>query len=428
MAMRAKAAAMLRKATAFVSAPFRSTDAVGYQSAFGYDRAGGQPVTIDSAMKLSVIFAGVRLVAQTVATLPCLIYRRKNGGGREVATDHPLYFLLHDSPNADQTAVEFWEEVITSIALRGRAYILKTYNVTGDLISLVPLHPDRMGARRLQRNGTYVYTYNDPLGAVDYTEDQLWIPRGYCDLSVIQYGARSMGAASASENAAAKLFGNDMKPTAVITRDEILTKDQRRQVKEAIDDGMLKSTMGGGTLRLIEGGMKYQQLSLSAEDAQLLESRQFSVEDLCRWIGVPPSMIGHGTAVSNWGTGREQINLSFLQYVLSAYTERLEQGITKWLIKPEERRRIYAEFSVEGLLRADSAGRAAFYSTMAQNGIMTRNEIRTLENWPEVEGGNELTVQSNLVPITLLGQGTTSTDAINNLKQLLGIEDKNNAP
>lgn len=431
MAMRAKAGVLLRKAVSFVSAPFRLNDPDGYRAARGaVDRTSGQEVTVDTALQLSVIFAGVRLVAQTVATLPLILYRKKNGGGREVATDHPLYALLHDSPNADQTAVEFWEEVITYLALRGRAYIHKTFDVTGTITALTPLHPDRMGARRLLSNGNYIYPYNHPTkGLVEYTEREMWVQKGYLGLSVIQYGARSMGAAMAAEKASAKLYGNDMRPVAVVTRDEFLTRDQRQQTKDAIADGMMKS-IEGGPMRLIEGGMKYQQLSLSAEDAQLLQSRQFSVEDLCRWIGVPPSMIGHGTAVSNWGTGREQINLSFLQYVLGTYTERLEQGITKWLIKPEERRRLYAEFSVEGLLRADSAGRAAFYSSAVQNGWMTRNEVRELENWPTKEGGDDLTVQSNMIPVSLLGQGTTVTEAgsaIDALKRALGIEEKSDA-
>lgn len=426
MTVRAKTANLLRKAVAFVSAPFRINDAAGYQSSIGNRDAGDATVSVDAAMQLSVIFAGVRLVAQTVATLPLIVYRRKNGGGREVATDHPLYSLLHDSPNADQTAVEFWEEVLTSIALRGRAYVHKAYDVNGDVIALTPLHPDRIGAPYTER-GRRVYPYNHPTrGTVLYPDREVWVQRGYCDMSVIQHGARSMGAAANAERTASKLYGSDLRPTAVITRDEILNKTQRAQVKEAIEDGMMKSITGTG-IRLIEGGMKYQQLSLSPEDAQLLESRQFSVEDLCRWIGVPPSMIGHGTAVSNWGTGREQINLSFLQYVLGAYCKRLEQGVTKWLIKPEERRRIYAEFSVEGLLRADSAGRAAFYSSAVQNGWMTRNEVRELENWPTVEGGNDLTVQSNLVPLSLLGQDSANIGAdgaINALKRALGIEEK----
>lgn len=428
MRIRAKAAELVRKAVSLVSAPFRLNDPASYRAAVGEVGIGDASVTVDTAMQLSVIFAGVRLVAQTVATLPLIVYRRKNGGGREVAYDHSLYTLLHDSPNADQTAVEFWEEVITSIALRGRAYIHKAYDVTGNLYALTPLHPDRMAASYVNNNGVRIYPYNHPTrGTINYAARDLWIPQGYCGMSVIQYGARSMGAAANAERAASKLYGNDMRPGFVTIIKEFLDKTQRRQMKEAIADGIGGSAEQGGRFRLLEGGPEFKQLALSPEDAQLLETRQFSVEELCRWIGVPPSMIGHGTAVSNWGTGREQINLSFLQYVLGAYTERIEQGITKWLIKPEERRRLYAEFSVEGLLRADSAGRATFYSIALQNGWMTRNEVRELENWPTVEGGDELTVQSNLVPLSLLGQGNANSgpeSAINALKAVLGIEEK----
>lgn len=427
MSIATKTRQLWHKAVSLVSAPFRLDDAAAYRTAIGGGSA-DPSVTVDTAMKLSVIFAGVRLVAQTVATLPLITYRRKNGGGREVAYDHPLYALLHDSPNADQTAVEFWEEILTSVALRGRAYIHKALDVNGNIVSLTPLHPDRMGASYVTRAGNRVWPYNHPtLGPVNYTDREVWVQMGYCGMSVIQYGARSMGAAANAERAASKLYGNDMRPSFVTVIKEFLTKPQRAQMKEAIADGIGGSAEQGGRFRLLEGGPEFKQLALTPEDAQLLETRNFSVEDLCRWIGVPPSMIGHGTAVSNWGTGREQINLSFLQYVLAAYTKRLEQGITKWLIRPEERRRIYAEFSVEGLLRADSAGRAAFYSAAVQNGWMTRNEVRELENWPTKTGGDDLTVQSNLVPLDKLGQTVPAElNAIDALKRALGMGVKDN--
>lgn len=423
MKLKDKAVALYRKAVSLVSGPFSLRDAAGYGAAVG-KRIGGQSVNAETALSLSVVFACTRIIAETVATLPLIVYRRKPRG-RVVASDHWLYGLVHDSPNADQTAVEFWEEVMINTVLRGRAFIHAPRDVVGQAIELRVLMYERMGTPRTLANGSRVYPYNHPArGTVDIPERELWVHKGFGGMSVIQYGARSMGGAMAAEKAGARLYDNDMRPVAVVTREEILTKTQRAQVKEAIQDGMM-SSIEGGPLRLIEGNMKYQQLSLSAEDAQLLETMQFKVEDLCRWFGMNPSMIGHGTAVSNWGTGREQINLAFLQYVLSSYCERLEQGISKWLLGPTERSRIYAEFSVEGLLRADSAGRASFYSTMVQNGLMTRNEVRELENLPTMDGGDELTIQSNLVPAKMLGQTTTpALDAIDALKRALAIEEK----
>lgn len=427
MSVLTKARSLYRKALTIVSAPFRTSDHSGWGIPSA-DKASGETVTADTAMQLSVVFSCVRLIAETIATLPLIIYQRKNGGGRAVASDHPLYTLLHDSPNADHTAVEFWEIIVTQLALRGRAWVHKSYDSAGNLFALNPLNPDRMGTPRLLNSGAYLYPYNHPTrGAVEFTEAEVWEIRGYGGMSVIQYGVKSMGAAMATEKAASKFFGNDMKPAFVTIIKEFLTKDQRRMMKESIADGIGGSADNGGRFRLLEGGPEFKQLALSPEDSKLLETRSFTVEELCRWFGVPPAMVGHGTAVSNWGTGREQINLGFLQYVLRPYLKRLEQGIYKSLLRPEERRRIYAEFSVEGLLRADSAGRAEYYATMVQHAIMKPSECRDLENLPPDESADVLVMQSNMIPLSALGAATTSPDAvsaIDALKRALGIEQK----
>lgn len=431
MSLATKTRALLQKAISLVSAPFSIGSASEWRTAktvTGWDAAPG--VTPEVAMQLSVVFACTRLIAETIATLPLLVYRRKNGGGRVVATDHPLYTLLHDSPNANQTATEFWEQVLVFLILRGRAFVHKSIDVNGNVFALDLLDTDRLGAPRRQTNGALFYPYNHPTrGAVEYTQAEIWPINSFGGLSVIQLGARSMGAAANAEQAASKLYGNDMKPGFVTVIKEWLSQGQRKQMKDAIADSIGGSTETGGKFRLIEGGMEFKQLTLSPEDAQLLETRTFSVEELCRWFGIPPSMVGHGTAVSNWGTGREQQNLGFLQYVLRPYLKRIEQGIVKHLLPVEQRARIYPEYSVEGLLRADSAGRAAFYATMIQNSIMKPSECRDLENLPPEEGADILVMQSNMIPVSLLGQGTTSTEAagaIEALKRALGIEEKAN--
>lgn len=177
---------------------------------------------------------------------------------------------------------------------------------------------------------------------------------------------------------------------------------------------------------LLEGASEFKQLSMNPADAQMLETRSFSVEDLCRWFGMPPSMIGHGNAVSNWGTGLEQKNLHLIQYVLRAYMVRIEQGVKKSLMKPAERLRYFSEYSVEGLLRGDSVTRFQVYASATQNGLKTRNECRALENDPPLPGGDELTVQSNLVPLSLLGKITNTAGAAKSaVLSWLGIEEKN---
>ena len=145
--------------------------------------------------------------------------------------------------------------------------------------------------------------------------------------------------------------------------------------------------------------MEFQPLSMTPQDAQMLETRSFQIEEICRWFRVPPFMIGHTQKSTSWGTGLEQQQIGFLTFALEPYLERIEQAIRRSLIAPEERRTIFAEFKVEKLLRADSAARAAFYATMVTNGIMSRNEARGLENLPFMPGADELTAQAQNVPV-----------------------------
>lgn len=372
---------------------------------------------VNAALQLSVVWSCVRLIAETIATLPLITYERKVVNGREirvVARQHPLYYLLHDSPNADMTAVEFWEAVVSQICLWGNAYCLKTYNGAGRIAALDPLNPALMSVRRTL-DGAVTYIYADPRGRKEYSEDEIWHIKGFgtdglMGISPITAGWRSMCGASAAESASASTFQNNMRTQAVVSVKEILTLEQRAQMKTKVMGAVFGSAQTG-QMQLLEGGATFQQLSMNPADAQMLETRSFSVEDLCRWFGMPPSMIGHGTAVSNWGTGREQINLNLIQYVLRAYMVRIEQGIKKSLMKPAERERFFSEYSVEGLLRGDSVTRFQVYAAATQNGLKTRNECRALENDPPLDGGDELTVQSNLIPLGLLGKLTNTAQA-----------------
>lgn len=430
-----KAYALARKSIASVA--FSIGNAVQYRQANnitvdqpGYanyqDRNFGVP---DKALTLSTIWSCVTLIAETIATLPLITYK-KVGDRREVATEHPLYAILHDSPNADMTAVDFWGALVAQLCLRGNAYCLKHYNSLGQLVSLDLLGPDRMRAPYRDPAGTIRYDYGAPDGLKRYTDAEVWHIKGFgtdglVGISPVRAGLLSVVSAHNADKASAKMFGNDMKPTAVITREEILTKDQRQQWKQAVSDGVAQSTTADGTIRLLEGSMKYQQLSLSAEEAQLLETRTFQVEDLCRWWKVNPALVGHPGTASNFGTGREQIMLNFLMFTLRPILKRIESGIQKNLLKPAERVKYYAEFSVEGLLRADTATRFEVYSKAVQNGLKTRNEVRALENDPPMEGGDELTVQSNLIPLKLLGKITNTAQAAKTaLIDWLGIKQK----
>lgn len=369
---------------------------------------------IDRALQLSTVWACVKLKSNAISTLPLFLYERTEVNGREsrrVAREHPLYRLLHDSPNADMTARDFWNSIQVRLDTWGNAYVLKTFG-GNRIVSLDPLNPALMTVRR-PVGGDVQFIYAGPSGQKVYSERDIWHIKGFTEdgltgLSPIGVGARSMARASSAEAASSALFSGDMRPSGVVSVEPILTKDQRTQMQEAITSGIFGDARMGRQY-LLEGNAKYQQLTINPVDAQLIEQVNASVEDLCRWYGVPPSMIGHGTAVSNWGTGREQQNLGFLQYVIDPDLVGIEQSIAKNLLTPAERLRYFAEFSREGFFRMDSSGRSAYYDKMIKAAVYTPNFCRSLENLEPLPGGDNLFMQSNMIPLDMVGKITSTT-------------------
>ena len=416
---------LLQKTSAWLMRKsFGLTDVAAWRRFFP-ESTSGKAVNAQTALQLATVWACIRLISETIATLPLLVYQRDaKGDGRSVARNHALYAILHDSPNANMTAVEFWEAVVAQLCLWGNAYCLKSMSV-GRLIALDPLRPDLMTVR-LTREGALRYCYSDPKGYVEYSEEQIFHLKGFgvdglIGLSPVTYARNCFGAAMAADEASGKVFANGMRAGGALTMPGVLNPGQRDQVRDSLAL-QLAGTANTGKLMVLEGGATYAPLSINPDDAQMLETRAFNIEEICRWFRVPPFMIGHSEKSTSWGTGLEQQMIGFLTFALRPYLTRIEQGIKKSLLPPAERATIFAEYSLEGLMRADSAGRAALYASAAQNGWMTRNEIRELENRPPKEGGDELTVQSNLIPISLLGKVTNSAQAAKNaLLSWLGI-------
>lgn len=374
--------------------------------------AAGQSVTENSVMSLSAAWACTRLLADTISTLPLHLYER-TGRGRRIATDHPLYRILHRSPNAGASAATYWEAKVGACLLRGNSYS-RRHTIGGRLVALEFLRPWRLSSKR-DPDGRYTLIYTERGQAQELRREQLFHVPGFSldgeyGVSVIAYGAAVFGAALASSQAANGTFERGLMPTVSFTMDQVLKKDQRDEFRKNFKD-VAGAVMAGKPV-LLEGGMKAESIGINPSDAQLLESRQFSVEEVCRWFRVDPSMVGHGNKVSNWGTGLEQKLIAFLTFTLRPWLTRFEQAINRQLLSPIDQERYYAEFSIEGLLRADSSARAAFYATMVNNGIFTRDECRRLENLP-LMGGNAgvLTVQSAMAPLDALGADTDGDTA-----------------
>lgn len=358
----------------------------------------GKVVSTDKAMHLSAVWACVRLLSESVSTLPLKIYERQPDGSRKPATSHPAYQVLCRRPNMEMTPSRFMLMVVASICLRGNAFVEKKM-IGNRMVSLVPLLPQNMVVKRLD-NGNLEYTYTE-------VQTQRFIPvknlmhiRGFgldgvCGMMPMMAGRDVIGSAMAVEESAAKIFENGLQSSGFLSAEQALDKDQRERLR-----GYMQAFTGSknaGKIMVLEGGLKYQNVTMNPEAAQMLESRAFSIEEICRWFRVPPFMVGHADKQSSWASSVEGMNLQFLTNTLRPLLVNIEQEISRCLLDGDED--LFAEFSVEGLLRADSAGRAAYYTTALQNGWMSRNDVRRLENMPPIEGGELYTVQLNLTPL-----------------------------
>jgi HK97 family phage portal protein len=357
---------------------------------------------------LSATWACVGLIAGTGASLPCMVYRTVNGV-RELARNHPLYYVLHDSPNFDQTALDFWEFMLASIELQGNAYATIERRGDGSVYSLTPVRPDLVTVRR-KSNGMLEYTWTD--SGEKQTRDVADVlhirgPMGNAlgGVSVLSACRGVFSGAMSAESAARTTFANGMRPSGVLSTDPTitLTKPQREEFNDYLQENF-QGSMNAGRPMLLDRGMKWQQLNITPEDAQMLESRKFSGEEICRIFGVPPAMVGYGDKASNWGTGKEVDVLGFQKFTLRRRLKRVEQAVQKQLLTAADRvAGITIEFNMEALLRGESEARARFYQTMTQIGAYTINEVRALENLPPVPGGDVARMQMQNVPITEAG-------------------------
>lgn len=365
--------------------------------------AAGVCINDHAAMRLSTFWACVRLRGSTIGSLPLPVYRIDGEGFPVEDRGTALWKVLHDSPNADQTPTDYWEFVSVSLDLRGNHYARKFRDARGQLIALEPIRPDIVTAYR-RANGRIGYRWSWEGKSFDLDEDEVFHVRGFGGgplggLSTLQYARESLGIAIAADRAAGAMFANGVRPSGALKFKEWLAADKRVAARADIES-TFAGAMNSGRPMILEGGSEWQSISLNADDAQLLESRGWSVEDVCRWFLVPPILVGHSEKQTSWGTGVEQVVLGFLKFSLNPSLRRIKQAIWKQLLTPAERAAgIFAEFNPEGLLAADSQGRANFYDKMTRMGAYTINEVRAKERLRPVPGGDVPRIQSQNAPI-----------------------------
>lgn len=371
----------------------------------------GKVVTADKVIRLSAVWACVRLLSESVSTLPLKIYERQADGSRKLAQNNPAYQILCRRPNPEMTPSRFMLMIVASVCLRGNAFVEKLY-IGSKLVSLIPLLPQNMVVKRLD-SGKLQYTYTDHGVQRIIPVDKMMHIRGFgldgvCGMMPTMAGVDVFGAAMSVDEAAAKIFENGLQSTGFLSSKTALNEGQRERLRKALQNFI--GSKNAGKLMVLENELTYQNVTMNPEAAQLLESRSFSIEEICRWFRVPPFMVGHTTKQSSWASSLEGMNMLFLTHTLRPLLVNIEQEISRCLLNSDED--LFAEFSVEGLLRADSAGRAAYYTSALQNGWMSRNDVRRLENMPPIEGGDIYTVQLNLTQLKNLENSNPTVQAL----------------
>lgn len=361
-------------------------------------------VTEESALQVSAVWACVRLISQTVASLPLVVYK-KTPQGREVADNHWFARLMR-KPNAYQTRYEFWEHQIGNLALHGNFYAKKG-ELGGVVRSLLPLNPLQVETQLIDGRVVHLFEMDGNVSAL--AAPTVWHAKMNGDLIVgrspLRFGRNIIGVAQAAETTVTNIYKNGGKPSGVLSFDRLLTKEQRDAIRASF------STLTTGTderLLVLEMGAKFDAVSLSPQDIELLASRRFQIEEICRWFGVPSVLVNDTSGSTTWGSGIEQLVMGFYKLNLRPYLEAIENSIYTNLFTDEDRAQYEVEFDFEGLLRADQKSRYDGYRIGITAGVLTPNEARAQEYLPAKPGGDQLLIQGAMVPIEQAGKQPAS--------------------
>ncbi|MHB1154894.1 MAG: phage portal protein, partial [Eubacteriales bacterium] len=364
-----------------------------YSFFFGGTTA-GKIVNEQTAMQMTAVYACVRILAEAIAGLPLHTYRYTKNGGKEKAIDHSVYQLLHNEPNSEMTSFVFRETLMGHLLLWGNAYAQIIRNGRGEVLALYPLMPNKMSVDR-DRKGQICYIYQSNPDVSDKQiffspKDILHIPGlgfdGLVGYSPIAMAKNAIGLAIATEEYGAKFFANGAAPGGVLEHPGTI-KDPMK-VKESWNSAYQGSS-NAHRVAVLEEGMKYQAIGISPEQAQFLETRKFQINEIARIFRVPPHMLAdlEKSSFSNI----ENQGLEFVKYTLDPWVVRWEQAMCRVMFSEKEKLEYFIKFNVDGLLRGDYASRMNGYAVGIQNGFMSPNDVRQLENLdliPDELGGN----------------------------------------
>lgn len=389
----------------------------------------GEVVNAHTAMQLSAVWSAIRITAATIATLPVTYHRVTANGQLEAADDDPTAAVLASTPNTDQTAVEFWEALVGCMLLVGNGYArLYRTGATRRVTSMEVLDPVRVKICRDQRSALY-YEYSDRhTGEVIrlQPEDMFHLKNFSFDqdlgMSTVSYGAQTLSSARAADKTSGRFFKKGMMQSGFIQTPGgyQFNEGDRERFRELMEQ--YQGTDEAGGIMLLYSGMEFKTVQMNPADAQLLASRKFNIEEICRWFAIPPILIGHaGEGQTMWGSGVESIIRAWYMLGLRQLIQRVQAAIEKRVLTATQRTTYRVRFNVDGLLAGDSKTMSDVLSRYTQNGLMTRNEGRARLNLPPIAGGDQATAQVNLVPLHSLGQDSVNSAARSAAQSLIAM-------
>ena len=381
----------------------------------------GKNVNEFTAMQTTAVYSCVRILSEALASLPLHVYRYSQSG-KERVYDHPLYHILHDEPNSEMTSFVFRETLMSHLLIWGNAYAQVIRDGAGRVVALYPLLPNKMEVWR-DKNGEIFYTYSrnsdenpnfkDYGSVVLRRQDVLHIPGlgfdGLVGYSPIAMAKNAVGMTLACEEYGASFFANGANPGGVLEHPGVL-KDPKK-VRDSWNE-VYRGTNNAHKVAVLEEGMKYQQIGIPPEEAQFLETRKFQINEIARLYRIPPHMVGdlEKSSFSNI----EQQSLEFVKYTLDPWVIRWEQALQRSLLLPREKTEYFIKLNVDGLLRGDYQSRMNGYSIARQNGWLSANDIREMEDMnpiPDVEGGNLYLINGNMTKLKDAGAFANTADA-----------------
>lgn len=387
---------------------------------FGQSPSGAN-VNERTALSMTAVYACVRVLAESIASLPLHVYERGENGNQIKAEDFPLYALLHDAPNSEMSSFTFRETLMTHLLLYGNAYAQVLRNGRGEVVALYPLMPNKMLVER-DDNGRIQYRYirynEEPPTMEGSTvilspEAVLHIPGmafdGLVGLSPIAACRSAIGMGISQDEYSSRFYANGAAPMGVLEHPGVIKNPEK--LRESWNEAF-GGSRNAGKVAILEEGLRFTPISISPADSQLLETRKFSVEEICRIFRVPPHLV-QDLSRSTFNNIENQ-GISFVQYSIVPWTVRWEQALTRSLLNPAERRKYVIRFNIDGLMRGACKDRYDAYAVGINNGFLCPNDVRRLEGFdliPDDQNGDTFLIQGAMMPLSMAGASYTQTGA-----------------